>query len=52
MEEIELRKANNWFYSKAFSMARSRYFTSFILFVILMNTLVLFLDRYPMPDGE
>ena len=49
---IEVRKDKNMIYKYAANIALNQYFTMFISLIIILNTIVLSLDRYPQSAYE
>ena len=50
--ESEIRNEDNYLYKLTHIIINSSLFTSLILIVILTNTVIVFLDRYPIPSGQ
>lgn len=50
LAELEDRSGRNFIYKVCFKLGRDQKFVFFILLVIMANTIVLFMDRYPIDD--
>ena len=50
--ESEIRNEDSCLYKVTYSIINGSLFTSLILIVILTNTVIVFLDRYPIPNGQ
>ena len=49
-QQLQERASNNWVYQYAYTLIQKKAFTFGIILCIILNTIVLALDRYPSSD--